>query len=88
MKIKLDENLPEQLANNLRALGHDVETVPAEGMTGYEDADIWAAAKREQRFLLTQDLDFSNVAAFVPGTHPGILLEPVMNYGRRQRQNS
>jgi len=32
MKIKLDENLPAQLAHNLRALGHDVETVPEEGL--------------------------------------------------------
>ena len=74
MKIKPDENLPAQLANNLQAFGHDVETVPEEGMAGYQDAAIWSAAKSEQRFLLTQDLDFSNVMAFVPGTHPGILL--------------
>ncbi len=74
MKIKLDENLPAQLANSLRQLGHDVQTVPEEGLAGHVDADIWSAATSEQRFLLTQDLDFSNVTAFVPGTHAGILL--------------
>jgi predicted nuclease of predicted toxin-antitoxin system len=38
------------------------------------DADVWSAAQNEQRFLLTQDLDFSNVTSFVPGTHAGILV--------------
>jgi predicted nuclease of predicted toxin-antitoxin system len=41
MKIKLDENLPAQLADNLRALGHDVQTVPEEGLAGHMDADVW-----------------------------------------------
>lgn len=66
MKIKLDENLPAQLADNLRALGHDVQTVPEEGLAGHLDADVWSAAQNEQRFLLTQDLDFSNVTSLCP----------------------
>ena len=82
MKIKLDENLPAQLENSLSALGHDVQTVPEEGLAGHVDADIWSAANSEQRFLLTQDLDFSNVKAFVPGTHAGILLIRMRAPGR------
>jgi len=41
MKIKLDENLPTQLAGILGSLGHDVETVVQEGLAGFSDADIW-----------------------------------------------
>ena len=82
MNIKLDENLPAQLADNLRVLGHDVQTVPEEGLAGFVDAEIWSAATHEQRFLLTQDLDFSDVTTFAPGTHPGILLVRMRTPGR------
>ena len=32
------------------------------------------AARHEERFLITQDLDFSDVRQFKPGTHAGLLL--------------
>lgn len=82
MKIKLDENMPVALANQLRDLGHDVHTVPEESLTGQSDPNIWQAAQSEQRFLITQDLDFSDVRQFVPGTHAGILLVRLHNPGR------
>ena len=49
MKVKLDENLPRQIAVELRARAHDVETVGEEGLTGRADDDIWQAAQREGR---------------------------------------
>ena len=74
MRIKLDENLPASLAIDLRESGHDVETVPEEGLQGRPDTDVWAAAQEEGRFLLTQDLDFSDIRKFAPGTHHGLIL--------------
>ena len=74
MKIKLDENIPEQLAGALADQGHDVHTVASEGLQGRPDSDVWSAACREDRLLITQDLDFSNIRQFKPGTHPGLLL--------------
>ncbi len=74
MRIKLDENLPASLAIDLRESGHDVETVPEEGLQGRPDTDVWAAAQEEGRFLLTQDLDFSDIRRYTPGTHAGLLL--------------
>ena len=82
MKIKLDENLPAALAGELRKLGYDTHTVPDEGLAGYIDPDIWAAAQSEGRFLITQDLDFSDIRQFVPGTHAGILLVRLRSPGR------
>jgi hypothetical protein len=35
---------------------------------------IWQAACAEQRFMITQDLDFSDTRRFAPGTHAGLLL--------------
>ncbi len=60
MKIKLDENLPHRLAAVLKDLGHHVHTVHEERLVGHADAEIWQAAQRESRFLITQDLDFSD----------------------------
>ena len=84
MKIKLDENLPVRLAEELTALGHDVDTVPAEGLTGQSDPDIWQAAQRSNRFLVTQDLDFSDLRRFEPGTHAGLLLLRLREPSRSQ----
>ena len=74
MKIKLDENLPARLVAALGALGHDVDTVPAEGLAGKDDARVWAAAQADGRFVITQDLDFADVRRFVPGSHQGVLI--------------
>lgn len=82
MKIKLDENLPSVLALDLRVLGHDVETVREEGLEGEDDAPIWQAAQHEERFLITQDLDFSDTRKFAPGSHQGLLLVRLHDPGR------
>ena len=82
MKIKLDENLPVRLVRLLAELGHDTDTVPQEGFAGRPDSDIWAAAQTAERFLITQDLDFSDIRRFAPGTHHGILLVRLRSPGR------
>lgn len=74
MNIKLDENLPLRLATLLKSLGHDVHTVHDERLVGHADGEIWESAQKESRFLITQDLDFSDTRRFAPGSHNGILL--------------
>jgi predicted nuclease of predicted toxin-antitoxin system len=74
MKIKLDENLPDSFSSLLKQLGHDACTANDEGLTGCADHEIWEAAQHEARFLITQDLDFSDTRQFAPGVHRGILL--------------
>jgi len=83
MKFKLDENLPLQIAAEIRARMHDVETVGEEDLTGRLDVDIWQAAQREGRILITQDLDFSDTRKFQPGTHHGIVLIRLQSPSRR-----
>jgi predicted nuclease of predicted toxin-antitoxin system len=84
MRIKLDENLPQALVPKLTAAGHDIQSVQHEGLTGKPDADIWRATQAEGRFLVTQDLDFSDVRRFQPGTHHGILLVRLRNPSRSE----
>jgi predicted nuclease of predicted toxin-antitoxin system len=74
MKIKLDENLPVHLAAILINLRHDVHTIAKENLSGKSDREVWEAAQQDERFLITQDLDFSDLRRFAPGTHSGILL--------------
>jgi predicted nuclease of predicted toxin-antitoxin system len=74
MKVKLDENLPVRLVEILKRSGHEVDTVPSENLAGKPDSNVWAAARSAGRFFITQDLDFSDVRQFAPGSHPGILI--------------
>jgi predicted nuclease of predicted toxin-antitoxin system len=82
MRIKLDENLPLQIASRLQTLGHEVHTTQQEGLLGCADKEIWEAAQREERCLVTQDLDFSDARRFAPGTHHGVLLLRLHSAGR------
>ncbi len=61
MRIKLDENLPTSLVESLVELGHDADSVQQEGLQGAPDPDVWAATQADERLLVTQDLDFSDV---------------------------
>jgi predicted nuclease of predicted toxin-antitoxin system len=73
MKIKLDENVTTGVLPALKTLGHDVQTTIEAGLTGKPDDEIWSAAQLEERFLVTQDMEFSDARKFAPGEHPGIL---------------
>lgn len=84
MKIKLDENLPVEVGGLLTQIGHSVDTVHDEGLRGHSDSDVWAAAQADGRFLITQDLDFSDARRYRPGTHFGILLVRLREPTRRR----
>lgn len=82
MNIKLDENLPERLVSTLQALGHDVDTVRSKHLAGRDDDEVWQAAQAADRFLITQNLDLSDVRRFTPGTHAGLLPVRLAQPGR------
>jgi predicted nuclease of predicted toxin-antitoxin system len=83
VKIKLDEMLPEALVELLSELGHDVESVTSEGLSGESDSTIRKVAGEENRFLISQDLDFSDIRRFAPGTHPGVMIVRLRQPGRK-----
>jgi hypothetical protein len=72
MRLKLDENLGERGASLFRAEGHDVATVPGQGMSSTRDRELIAACQAERRCLVTLDLDFSNPLVFPPWDYSGI----------------
>lgn len=83
MKIKLDENLPLALAPLLAGVGHEVDTVPDEGLSGASDGAVWHKVQEEGRFFITQDLDFSDIRRFRPGSHAGLMLVRLADPGRQ-----
>jgi len=82
MKLKLDENLPKSLVPVLAKLGHKVETVRQEELTGATDSHLWEVVLREERYFITQDMDFSDARRFAPGSHPGVLVLRLKTPGR------
>ena len=74
MKWKLDENFGSRTAHLLLAAGHDAETVLQERLSGESDETIFGVCIRENRCLLTLDLDFADVLRFPPHTTAGIAI--------------
>ena len=74
MKLKIDENLPAECAVLLRKAGFEADTVVHERLMGADDIVIASRSKAEDRVLVTLDLDFSNVQAYPPAQHAGIVV--------------
>ena len=74
MRFKLDENLPLQLKRLLTESGHDAVTVLEQEMGGATDSEVASACRREERVLLTQDVDFADIRMYPPGHYPGIVV--------------
>ena len=72
MKIKLDENLGSGVAQIIRGLGHDIETVTQEKLNGVDDGRLFEICAAEKRCLITLDLDFADVLRFPPHTGAGV----------------
>lgn len=78
----MDENLGRPHITLLKRHGYEVDRVFDQGLSGIEDAGLWLRVRRENRFLITLDLGFSDVRRYAPGTHPGILLLRPRRKGR------
>lgn len=80
--VKLDENLGRAHMAFLIDRGYEADRVHDQGMSGASDEVVWAKVVAEGRFLITLDLDFSDVRRYTPGSHPGILLIRPRNKSR------
>jgi predicted nuclease of predicted toxin-antitoxin system len=57
-RLLLDENLSERLVASLADVFPDVAHVRTLGLGGASDAEVWNAAARADRLLVTKDDDF------------------------------
>ena len=74
MKLKLDENLPSELRDDLRHLGYEVDTVVDEGLAGVPDPVLLEHVRVDERTLLTMDKGIADVRTYPPDRYHGIVL--------------
>ncbi len=82
-RFKVDEDLPNQLAEMLVARGHDAKTVLEQGWQGFPDVAIWQRLQGERRWLVTGDKGFADLRTYPPGTHAGVILLRPQEESRR-----
>jgi uncharacterized protein with PIN domain len=76
MRLLLDEDsMGRALVRELRAAGHDVETVNEADMVSHPDEAVFAHAKRTGRVLVTRNTDDFLTLHETNSEHPGILAE-------------
>ena len=74
IRVKVDEDLPRQVADLFAERGHDAVTVVMQGWQGLVDDALWPRVQQEQRWLITADKDFADLHIYPPGSHAGVLL--------------
>jgi predicted nuclease of predicted toxin-antitoxin system len=74
MRFKLDENLPTELAGDLRLLGHEADTVADEGLCGSSDEIVLQKAIAEGRVLPTMDKGIADVRSRSGSAGYGVVL--------------
>jgi predicted nuclease of predicted toxin-antitoxin system len=74
VRFKLDENLPVELTEDLRRLGHDADTVADEGLCGASDPTVVDSAYAADRILFTLDKGIANLRRYPVQQHAGVVL--------------
>jgi predicted nuclease of predicted toxin-antitoxin system len=74
MKLFADECLYYVTVEALRVWGHDVITTQETKLVGQIDEVQLQEAVKQQRVLITNDLDFSNIRRYPPANHCGIIV--------------
>lgn len=82
MKFKVDEKLPTEIVADLRAAGHDADSVFDEGLAGAPDAAVMACVQAEGRAILTMDKGIADVRVYPPAMYGGLILLRPRTTGR------
>lgn len=73
-EIQGRENLPMEVVVDLRAIGHEADSVSAEGLVGAADQRIRDRARSEGRALFTLDKGLADIRAYPPRDSSGVVL--------------
>jgi predicted nuclease of predicted toxin-antitoxin system len=84
LKFKVDENLPTEVAELLAGAGHDAVTVGEQRMAGRAHPDLAAVCRREDRAVVTLDLDFSDIRVYPPADYAGIIVLRLARLDKRR----
>ncbi|MGO9449622.1 MAG: DUF5615 family PIN-like protein [Candidatus Binataceae bacterium] len=81
--VKIDEDLPRQIAGLLVAKGYDAATVVGQGWQGISDEVLWPRVQKERRWLITADKGFADLRRHPPGSHAAVILLRPQEESRR-----
>ena len=74
MLFKIDENLPVEIAQILINVGHDALTVYDQKMKGAADHDLAGICQKENRILVSFDIDFADIRTYPPSQFSGMII--------------
>jgi predicted nuclease of predicted toxin-antitoxin system len=74
VRFKTDENVHPDLAERLRADGHDAVTVWDQTLRGCEDTRLADACRSESRVLITFDKGFGDIRTYPPEAYAGLIV--------------
>lgn len=84
MKFLTDENVSPVIVRLLRHTRHNVWDVKEQGWQGVSDEKIMQYARKNNRVIISEDLDFGNLQRFPLEKHPGSIL---IHYQNMRPQN-
>ena len=73
-RLKVDENLPDEIADVVVRYGYDAVTAADQGWRGIADDQLLQRIQDEDRWLVTADKRLVDYRYRPPGTHAGIIL--------------
>jgi predicted nuclease of predicted toxin-antitoxin system len=73
-RFLVDESIGEAVAKILQTEGYNTKYVSNVGLVGRSDEDVFARAWKENRIVVTHDLDFLDDRRFPPNRNPGVIL--------------
>ena len=74
MKFLIDMPVTPDAAPHLRAAGHDAIHAVGIGLARSSDNELLRVARREERVIITADLDYPRLIALQQADRPGIIL--------------
>jgi predicted nuclease of predicted toxin-antitoxin system len=74
MRFLADMGISRSSVEWLLSHGHEAKHLRDEGLQRLADKKIFDKARKENRIILTFDLDFGEIAAFAPKVGPSIII--------------
>ena len=74
LRFKLDENADPRWREPLAQAGYEVSTVVEESLRGAEDEVVAEVCQKEERCLITADLDFAQILEYPPEKYMGLII--------------
>ena len=83
ISVKVDEDLPQEVASPFTEYGYDATTVLRQGWQGIRDNDLWIRVQQEKPWLITANKGFADLRFYPPGTQAGVVLLRLEEESRR-----